>query len=47
MEEKKYVYANIKIPIEITGDSYELMNDYMSDQLINEGYLLGFFHTRS
>lgn len=30
MEEKKYVYANIKIPIEITGDSYELMNDYMT-----------------
>lgn len=29
MEEKKYVYANVKIPIEITGESYELMNDYM------------------
>jgi len=30
MSEKKLVYANIRVPIEIKGDSYEIHSDYMN-----------------
>lgn len=29
MSEKKLVYANIRVPIEIKGESYEIHSDYM------------------
>ena len=29
MSEKKYVYANIRMPIEIVDNSYELLTEYM------------------
>ena len=30
MSEKRYVYANIKLPIELINDSYELHSDLMT-----------------
>lgn len=30
MSEKKFVYANIRVPIEIKGESYEIHSDYMN-----------------
>lgn len=30
MSEKKYVYANIRVPIEIKGEAYEIHSDYMN-----------------
>lgn len=29
MEERKFVYANIRVPIELKGDSFEICSDYM------------------
>lgn len=30
MTERKFVYANIRVPIEIIGESYEIQSDYMN-----------------
>ena len=30
MSEKKLVYANIRVPIEIKGEAYEIYSDYMN-----------------
>ena len=30
MSEKKFVYANIRVPIELKGGSYEICSDYMN-----------------
>jgi hypothetical protein len=29
MDERKFVYANIRVPIELKGDSFEICSDYM------------------
>jgi len=29
MEKRKFVYANIRVPIELKGDSFEICSDYM------------------
>jgi len=30
MTERKFVYANIRVPIELKGESYEIHSDYMN-----------------